>query len=209
MLSLAACGSDSPAGPGDAPVPPRETLMLPLRIHVLSSSVTPFDATFTDGEVQSLMARANEVWAQADIRFEVESIVHEGVANEAELMAVAAGSPTPPTLINNALPRGQLLSGRWDVFLMHDLSVVAGAPGVFFANLPAVVSSEVDPAGLNHPGRILAHELGHSLTLPHVPCTPEGNLMSPGCDSADRTRLSDDQIAAARAQASTGHPFGG
>lgn len=59
---------------------------------------------------------------------------------------------------------------------------------------------------LDDPGRILAHELGHSLTLPHVSCTPAGNLMSPGCAGSDRARLTAGQIERARAQAATGRP---
>jgi len=177
---------------------------------VLSSAVTAFDAAFSDLEVQSLMARVNEVWAQADIRWQVESIVREPVANEAQLMAAAAGQiALTTTLLASALPRDQLFSGRWDVFLIRDLTAALGAPGIFFPSLPAVLASEIDPAGLNDPGRILAHELGHSLTLAHVPCTSQGNLMAPGCDSANRTRLTDAQIAATRAQALTGHPTGG
>jgi hypothetical protein len=39
-----------------------------------------------------------------------------------------------------------------------------------------------------------------------IECTAEGNLMSPGCDSGDRIRLSAGQIDHARAQAQTGGP---
>jgi hypothetical protein len=69
-----------------------------------------------------------------------------------------------------------------------------------------LIVSELDPAGLNDPGRIAAHELGHSLTLDHVKCHSEGNLMSPGCRSVNRTRLEPAQIEDARKQAQFGEP---
>jgi hypothetical protein len=99
-----------------------------------------------------------------------------------------------------------LSGGRWDAFIVDNLAALSGAPGVFIPSIPALVSSEVDPAGINDAGRILAHELGHSLTLDHVDCPPEGNLMAPGCPGTDRGRLTDAQIEAARAKAETGRP---
>lgn len=208
LLLLGACGSDGPTDPGDPPG--RQTLELPLRVHVLSSSIGSFDAASSDAGVQSLIARVNEIWGQADIHWQLESIVREPVANEADLAAAIGGQiPLTATLLASILPRDQLLSGRWDVFLVRDLGSVVGAPGIFFSDLPGVLSSEVDPAGVNDPGRILAHELGHSLTLEHVPCIPAGNLMAPGCASADRTRLTESQVAATRTQALTGRPTGG
>ncbi len=75
-----------------------------------------------------------------------------------------------------------------------------------------MISSEVDPTGLRDLAgsgpRILAHELGHSLSLFHVACTDAGNLMSPGCPLGQRTQLTAGQVDMARLQASTGHPLG-
>ncbi len=203
-----ACGGDAGTTaplPRDTPSA-TTTLELPVRIHLLSSRLITIDASLTDQEVESLLQRVNEVWSEANIVWELESIIREQAEAEDQLeLALQGAVPLTHDLIAAVVPRGHLFAGKWDVFIVHDLAV-AGAPGLYFSSIPAVVSSEVDPAGLGDPGRILAHELGHSLTLPHVPCTPAGNLMSPGCNSEDRTRLAPLQIQQARTQAERGRP---
>jgi hypothetical protein len=182
-------------------------LQLPLRVHLLSSRLGPIDATLDDAQVEALIGRVNEIWSQADIVWEIESITRESAEAEDQVEAtLLAGTPLSGGLIAAILPRGRLFAGGWDAFIVRDLASAGAAPGVFFPTVPAVVSSEVDPAGLDDPGRILAHELGHSLTLPHVACTAAGNLMAPSCNSQDRTRLSAGQLDQARRQAQTGGP---
>ena len=208
FLALA-CGGDEGT---TAPLPPdtpsaTTTLELPVRIHLLSSRLGTIDASLTDQEVESLLQRVNEVWSEANIVWELESIIREQAEAEDQLEPALQGAvPLTHDLIAAVVPRGHLFAGKWDVFIMRDLAVAGAAPGLYFSSIPAVVSSEVDPAGLGDPGRILAHELGHSLTLPHVPCTPAGNLMSPGCNSEGRTRLTPLQIQQARTQAERGRP---
>ena len=203
-----ACGDDTGTiGPAPPAPPPGATLRLPLRVHLLSSRLGPIDATFRDDALQALIVRVNQVWLQADIVWEIESITREPAQAEDQVeAALLAGVPLSANLILAILPQDRLFAGGWDAFLVRDLASAAGSPGVYFPDLPAAVSSEVDPAGVGDPGRILAHELGHSLMLLHVACTAGGNLMAANCDSQDRTRLSAAQIDQARRQAQTGGP---
>jgi hypothetical protein len=54
----------------------------------------------------------------------------------------------------------------------------------------------------------LAHELGHSLGLEHVPCDSTRNIMANGCWSPSRlSTLTADQIQRARKQATLGAPI--
>jgi uncharacterized protein YoaH (UPF0181 family) len=169
--------------------------------------LAPVHSTLDNREVTLLVERVNEIWGQAGIVWQIEMISREFAQSEDEVEQVMwSGWAFSTAVIAAILPEDRLFEEGWDAFVLHDLASTGAAPGVYLAFIPAAVSSEVDPAGLNDPGRILAHELGHSLTLLHVECTAEGNLMAPGCDSGDRIRLSAQQIERARTHAKTRRP---
>jgi hypothetical protein len=194
-LGLPACSDD--AGSGQISGPDSERITLSVRVHLLSSDFAPLNTTLTDDEVGVVFARVNEVWQQAEITWDIESIVREEALNADGFALVLAGQLPASTLdVASILPLGRLLSGKWNVFLIQDLG------GIDLRGQRRRDAREVEAA------RILAHELGHSLSLAHVPCTPEGNLMAAGCDSQDRTRLTATQAQAARQQAGRGRPFG-
>ena len=202
-LVSVSCG-DSPTEPAPGP------LELPLHVHLFQSeTVSELNVTLSDAEVETLAAAVNAVWQQAEVRFELVGLGREpAVAEDSYAAALRGDIPLTPSVMLSQIPVDNFDQASWNVYMVNDFGGSIG--GVYIDLGPAVFSAEVDPTGVRDPtgsmARILAHELGHALGLPHVSCTVEGNLMAAGCASTNRTRLEPDQVAAARSQAATGRP---
>jgi hypothetical protein len=113
------------------------------------------------------------------------------------------------SVLTSVLTGENLRPDIWNVFMIRDFGGEVG--GVYLGNQKLVVSTELDPNGerdINSGmSRILAHELGHSLSLFHVECEGEGNLMASACLLGPRTLLDATQIERARLRAEWGSPF--
>ena len=200
---VTACSSDGPTN-GDF-----DSTTLQVHVHLLQSDFSPLNTTLTEDDVRTIITGVNDIWQQAGVAWKVESIVTDDALNAAVYESILLGDlPATGARIASILPPGSSSDSRWDVFYLLDLGGIAG--GVYLPPITSVVVSELDPTGrrdlTGSVARILAHELGHSLGLQHVPCTPDGNLMAPGCQGGERTLLTSGQIDAARNQAAAGRP---
>jgi len=207
VLILQACSSSTNSSDDEVEL---ELLELDVRVHLLTSQESAgLNTIITEEDIPQLFNGVNEVWSQASVRWNVESVITETALNGTQFDRMLRGEiPPSATILRSVIPRDSLTDGKWDVFLIHDFGGFAG--GIYFPDIPAVLQPDTDPTGISgfQGGliRILSHELGHSLSLVHVPCLPSGNLMAPGCPQGVRTRLVDGQIEASRNQALTGEP---
>jgi hypothetical protein len=187
------------------------TLVLPLRVHLLQSPASPhLTTTRREQDITTLLSVANAIWQAAQIQWVVSDVTHETAPAPAIFDSLVAGTaPATRDRLLTIAPRDSLLDPGWNLFLIREFGQIAG--GAYQAGWQGVVLAErgmgVDLPASGRGGATLAHELGHSLGLAHVPCDSTRNIMALGCWAPSaRSSLTSSQIVAARSQAATGRP---
>lgn len=178
----------------DVPAP----LSIPVRVHLVrSDQEVALTTTLTDDDVRRVLGKVNTIWAQAGIRFVIESIGTTQALNQQTVKKDEADR-----WVVAAMPGERLLKKGLNVFYVKELT-----PNGFYSNGLIFVKdtaklSEV-PGGIDEPlPRVTAHELGHALGLPHRQDVT--NLMASGKTGFS---LNAQEIDIARASALAMLPF--
>lgn len=179
--------ADEPAG---AKLP---VLSLPVRVHLVQSETMPdMHTTLTEADVRRIFGKVNAVWAQAGIRFEIESIgPTQAIALKPELR-----DQSEFVQVKAMIPKERLSPTAIDVCYVKKVR-----PNGFYYGEPIVVKDTASlkevPGGLDEPlPRVTSHEIGHALGLPHR--QEMTNLMASGKTGF---LLNETEIATARAKA--------
>ncbi|MCP4786829.1 MAG: hypothetical protein GY903_08530 [Fuerstiella sp.] len=189
----------------------QKRIHLPVRVHRLQSDQDArLNCSFTDDEIREQFAAVNETWVQAGIVWEIESIVNsEALAPEAFKTAMLnPRGNLAPAMVKN-VGRDTLLSAGFNVVVAEDYGL--GMGGVFIPAPDGLVffARKRGTRGEQKPV-VLAHELGHTLGLPHTVFEKKNNLMMGAGPSRVPTRtkpITASQIKIARHYAMTGKPF--
>ena len=197
--SLPALGDDPP--PPEALKPPafEDFVVIPLRVHVLSSSELPdVHCGLTDADIHRVLGKVNGIWHQAGVHFGLESLVREPAAKQERFKRTLEADPADRLGVFRMLaPEGSKSDEGMDVYYIHKFSV----NGVYLGDRMAFVQETARlrpvPGGIDEPlPRVTAHELGHALGLPHR--QDRTNLLASGNNG---TTLNDAEVEKARGKA--------
>ena len=181
-----------------------QVLVAPVRVIALrSEEAEALDSSLSDEQITARFDEVNRIWKQANIRFEIESIVRPQAQQAASFQAaIDSGAKKAQSLLSQIYPSDQVLDEGWTVVLLEDFGAMP--PGVFSCVSGLVFAARYfGKQKIEAPTNVLAHELGHALNLPHL-CGQGENLM---CATGKQPeKLNQAQIDDARSQAQLGRP---
>jgi hypothetical protein len=175
-----------------------EFLIVPLRVHVLTSDDLPAaDCKLKDDDLARILGKVNRIWQNAGVHFGLEAIVREPAARVEEVRPPVEGGATPLSRFRRLIPEKSRGAEGVDVYYIHRFPV----NGVYFGDRTALVQETAAlrpvPGGSDEPiPRVTAHELGHALGLAHR--QDRTNLLASGTTG---TSLNGAEVQQARAHA--------
>jgi hypothetical protein len=215
---------------GEAPrQAPQPEIQLKLRVHCLKSPVPEVNAEPDEAELKKMVEGVNAIWAAAGIRFTLDAVRRDQARDEAAQRELAEMSKQRgrevkgkfAEVMMRVVPEIPLEQGVFHIVLVRRFPL--GVGGRYFPELGYLVTPQVVPrpprmppgaadgeVNNEHPlePKVMAHELGHGLTLLHV--NLQENLMTVGPGPKDpktRIKLTDWQIEKARQVAQRGKPL--
>jgi hypothetical protein len=168
---MAAIADDPPIPEALKPPSFDEFVVIPLRVHVLSSTDLPdLNCALTDADIKRVLGKVNGIWHQAGVHWGLEALVREPAARQDQFKTAfeAADEEDKLDAFRLLAPEGSRSDEGIDVYYIHKFSV----NGVYLEPRMAFVQETAKlrpvPGGIDEPlPRVTAHELGHALDLPH------------------------------------------
>lgn len=149
-------------------------------------SIREFSSAQTRQSIDQLMARANQIWSPANISFTLQRVTSHSIqapgnreeVNEAGFVFLAGQYPARDGI---------------SALFVHRFSGTEGGQAIENQRVCILKSSPMQLMG-----RILAHEFGHLLSVPHMTSARSNlqNVMRPGLVAGDQ--IIQDQIDIAR-----------
>ncbi|MBK7843037.1 MAG: matrixin family metalloprotease [Bdellovibrionales bacterium] len=179
------------------PQPEMKVISLPLEVYLYDFAGEPdYSSTLNEDEVAELVSKANEIFAQAKIEFNVISTVKRSVSAAMFDIVDPEDNTTTKQKFAKIVPPYPTDRIVWRTGIVRKMPIPAG--GLYIAKLSFFAEQNKD--GEFH-YTIFAHEIAHALGLNHTQIP--GNLMTPG-NAAVALQLNAEQIEKVRAQALIG-----
>jgi hypothetical protein len=157
---------------GAQDVPAAEYVIIPIRVHVLTSNeLAMANCRLSEADVARVAENINAIWHKAGIHFGVESALREPAGQEGRFGITASlhSGQIDPMELRILLPRGSRTFDGLHVYYFHELpmnSMYMGDDVVIAHEVAAV--REVPGGGKDHVARVTAHALGNLLGLENV-----------------------------------------
>jgi hypothetical protein len=156
-----------------------QLIKLPLALHLVTDTNNRFTTTRDFENLSQVVVQVNDIWRQAHIQFEIESI---------DMAPVASASDWSPDQLAARLATGpNYKDGVTNAYFVRQIA----ANGIAFYDFQSLLVA--DYTSVND-FRATAHEIGHLLGLSHV-FDSRGKLMYQGVNG---TLLSPEEISRAR-----------
>ena len=173
------------------PLPTTDTtesdlIILPLSLYILDDAGGKMTSGRDEAELRQIIEGANEIWGQANIRLEIQTIQRLTVPDEV-MQQVAARNFGPFFAAANRdleIENPSLLNGFY-------AKEIGGVNGVTPANTRTFFVTDQPTV---HDERVTSHEIGHILGLHHVLTDPNRLLFS----GTNGMELSPEEIVVAR-----------
>ena len=199
LVAALSHGASDPAPDVTAPPPAEEFILVPLRVHVLTSPDVPeIDCKLTDADVERIVTKMNRVWSVAGIYFGVESVVREPAAKVDQFQRIRDElGAAPLNLFRILRPEATRTFDGLHVYYVHQLPVNGVYMGDDYSIVQETAKLREVEGGIDEPvPRVTSHELGHALGLPHR--QNRTNLMASGTTG---TLLNEAEVKVARERA--------
>ena len=150
---------------GDIVLDSSEQIIIPVKFHSVFDSSGFYTRSRNEENIISLMEKANRIWKQANIYFQIEEIVATDLSYE-----------SVPNIINGnyftILNNENFEEDKINLFLVQNLNNING---IALGNINSVFVADYTTV---NDFRTTAHELGHIFGLNHV--EPSSRLLARG-----------------------------
>jgi hypothetical protein len=198
-LTTGLAPADEPAADVLEPPPFDQFLVIPLRVHVLTSQDLPeVDCRLSFDDVERVIGKVNGIWHNAGVHWGLESVTREPAARQGRFRLTRdLDGPNNLAMYRMLVPRSPKGFDGLQVYYLHRFPVNGVWMGGDFALVQETARLREVEGGIDEPlPRVTAHELGHALGLPHRQART--NLLASGTTG---TRLNAAEVETARKKA--------